>query len=81
MPIPSVLEGLARSVSIKRGKNSTKDVGKETAASFAKDAKKNELMLSSSGIVKSDKSNNFASVSSKRGEKGINQDCLVVWEV
>ncbi|OMO53607.1 phosphatase 2C (PP2C)-like protein [Corchorus capsularis] len=47
---------------------------------MAKDAKKNELMLSSSGTVKSNRSNNFASVCSKRGQKGINQDCAVVWE-
>ncbi|KAJ9154538.1 hypothetical protein P3X46_027858 [Hevea brasiliensis] len=37
-------------------------------------------MLRSSGIVKSSRSNNFASVCSKRGQKGINQDSLIVWE-
>ncbi|ESR55709.1 hypothetical protein CICLE_v10022462mg [Citrus x clementina] len=37
-------------------------------------------MVSSSGIVKSNKSSNFASVCSKRGQKGINQDCAIVWE-
>ncbi|OMP11874.1 phosphatase 2C (PP2C)-like protein [Corchorus olitorius] len=83
---PSLLDGLARSVSIKKGKNnngqtsSSTDVGREAAETMAKDAKKNELMLSSSGTVKSNKSNNFASVCSKRGQKGINQDCAVVWE-
>ena len=78
---PSILDGLARTVSIKKGRNSQKDVGKEAAESLAKDAKKNELMLSSSGNVKSNKSNHFASVCSKKGQKGINQDCLIVWEV
>ncbi|XP_050216563.1 probable protein phosphatase 2C 34 [Mercurialis annua] len=77
---PSIFDGLARSVSIKKGKNLHKDVGKEAAQALAKDAKKNELMLSSSGIVKSNNSNNFASVCSRRGEKGINQDCFIVWE-
>ncbi|KDP27848.1 hypothetical protein JCGZ_18928 [Jatropha curcas] len=79
-PFPSIFDGFARTVSIKKGRNAQKDVGKEAADSLAKDAKKNELMLSCSGIVKSNKSNNFASVCSKRGQKGINQDCLIVWE-
>lgn len=78
---PSLLDGLARTVSIKKGRNGGKDTGRETAEALAKEAKKNELVLSSSGIVKSNKSNNFASVFSKRGQKGINQDSLVVWEV
>ncbi|XP_002516975.2 probable protein phosphatase 2C 34 isoform X2 [Ricinus communis] len=77
---PSIFDGLARSVSVKKGRNSQKDVGKEAAEALAKNARKNELMLSSSGIVKSMKSNNFASVCSKRGQKGINQDCFIVWE-
>ncbi|KAL3577501.1 hypothetical protein D5086_019005 [Populus alba] len=77
---PSLLDGLAGTVSIKKGRNSRKDAGRVAAEALAKDARKNELMLSSSGIVKSKKSNNFASVCSKRGQKGINQDSLVVWE-
>eukprot|EP00258_Populus_trichocarpa_P049681 XP_024465700.1 probable protein phosphatase 2C 41 isoform X2 [Populus trichocarpa] len=77
---PSLLDGLAGTVSIKKGRNSRKDAGREAAEALAKDARKNELMLSSSGIVKSNKSSNFASVCSKRGQKGINQDSLVVWE-
>ena len=48
---------------------------------LAKDAKKSELMLKSSGIVKCNKSDNFASVCSKRGQKGIDRDCALVWEV
>lgn len=78
---PSLFDGLARTVSIKKGRNSQKDVGKEAADALAKDARKSELMLSSSGTVKSNKSNNFTSVCSKRGQKGINQDRFIVWEV
>ncbi|EOY06595.1 hypothetical protein QUC31_016186 [Theobroma cacao] len=79
--IPSFLDGLARTVSIKKGRNGGQtDVGREAAETMAKDAKKNELMRSSSGTVKSIKSSNFASVCSKRGQKGINQDSAVVWE-
>lgn len=79
---PSLLDGLARSVSIKKGRNSggSNDVGREAAETMAKDAKRKELLLTSSGILKSSKSNNFASVSSKKGQKGINQDSTVVWE-
>ncbi|GKV31427.1 hypothetical protein SLEP1_g40114 [Rubroshorea leprosula] len=78
---PSLFDGLARSVSIKKGRNlGRSDVGREAADALAKDAKKNELMRSSSGVVKSNKSDNFASVCSKRGQKGINQDRTVVWE-
>lgn len=78
--LPSLFDGLARTVSIKKGKNSHKDVGKEAAEALAKDAKKNELILRSSGTIKSSKSNSFASVCSNKGQKGVNQDRLVVWE-
>lgn len=78
---PSLLEGLARSISIKRGKNSQNNEGREAAEALAKEARKNELMLSSSGVVKSEKSDIYASVFSKKGNKGMNQDCVVVWEV
>lgn len=81
MIFPSLIDGLARTVSIKRGKNCRNDSGREAAEALAKSARKNELMLSTSGIVKSNKSSNFASVCSKRGQKGINQDCAIVWEV
>ncbi|XVF41826.1 hypothetical protein PTKIN_Ptkin01aG0311600 [Pterospermum kingtungense] len=47
---------------------------------MAKDAKKNDLILRSSGFVNVDGSDNFASVFSKRGRKGVNQDCAIVWE-
>ncbi|XP_031277161.1 probable protein phosphatase 2C 34 [Pistacia vera] len=80
MTFPSLLDGLARTVTIKRGKNCRNDSGREAAEALAKDAKKKELMLSSSGNIKSNKSNNFASVCSKRGQKGSNQDSAIVWE-
>ncbi|KAL0003100.1 hypothetical protein SO802_016881 [Lithocarpus litseifolius] len=78
---PSFLDGFTRSVPIKKEMNNKNDVGRETAEKLAKEAKKNELILSSSGTVKAYKSNNLMSVCSKRGMKGINQDCLIVWEV
>ena len=77
----SMFNGLASSFSIRRGKNSGNGDGREAAEAMAKDAKKNELILRSSGFVNVDGSNNFASVFSKRGRKGVNQDCAIVWEV
>ncbi|XP_010524855.1 PREDICTED: probable protein phosphatase 2C 73 isoform X2 [Tarenaya hassleriana] len=47
---------------------------------MAREAKKNELILRSSGYIYADGSNTLASVFSKRGEKGVNQDCAIVWE-
>lgn len=80
---PSLVNGLVRTVSSKREKNCPKDEedGRKAVEALAKEAKKNELLLSSSGTVKSHKANTFASVFSKRGTKGINQDRLAVWEV
>ena len=77
----SLVNGLARTVSSKKGRDSEKDVGRKAVEALAKEARKNELLLSSSGIVKSANSNSFGSVFSKKGQKGVNQDRLVVWKV
>ena len=77
----SMFNGLAKSFLIKKGRNSGNCGGREAVEALAKEAKKNELILRSSGTVNVDGSNNFASVFSKRGEKGVNQDCFIVWEV
>ncbi|KAL2941081.1 putative protein phosphatase 2C 73 [Bienertia sinuspersici] len=77
----SMFNGLARSFSIKKVKNSGNGVvARETAEVLAKDAKKNDMVLRSSGTVNVNGSKNFASVFSKRGQKGVNQDCCIVWE-
>lgn len=75
-----MFNGLARSFSFKKGKNSGKCSGREAAEAMAKEAKKNGLILRTSGTVNVDGSNNFASVFSKKGQKGANQDCSIVWE-
>ncbi|CAK9187513.1 unnamed protein product [Ilex paraguariensis] len=74
----ALFSGLAKSISIKSGRNGRVDVGREAADTLTKEAKKNDLILSCPGILKG--SNNFASTYSKRGKKGINQDCFTVWE-
>ncbi|KAK4804564.1 hypothetical protein SAY86_004381 [Trapa natans] len=79
--LSSMLNGLARSLSIRKSKNSgVCDDGRETAEAIAKEARKNDMILCTSGIVNVDGSKNFASIFSKRGEKGVNQDCCIVWE-
>lgn len=80
--LSSMFNGLARSFSLKKGRrNSVRCERREAVEAMAKEAKKNDLMLCSSGTVNVDGSNNFASVFSKRGQKGVNQDCCIVWEV
>lgn len=78
----SMFNGLARSFSIKKTKKLKGNCdGREAVKDMAKDAKKNDMILKTSGIVNVDGSNNLASVFSRRGEKGVNQDCCIVWEV
>ncbi|KAL0375792.1 UNVERIFIED_CONTAM: putative protein phosphatase 2C 73 [Sesamum calycinum] len=80
----SMFNGLARSLSIRRTKNPRSNCGsfdgREAVDAMAKDAKKNDLILRTSGIVNAGGSKNLATVFSKRGEKGVNQDCCIVWE-
>lgn len=83
--LASMFNGLARSLSIKRTKSLKNRCGscdgRDAVEAMAKDAKKNDLILRTSGIVNVDGSKNLASVFSKRGQKGVNQDCFIVWEV
>ncbi|XP_010486022.1 PREDICTED: probable protein phosphatase 2C 34 isoform X2 [Camelina sativa] len=79
--LSSMFNGLARSFSIKKAKNKNgKSYAKEAADEMAREAKKKDLILRSSGCINADGSNNLASVFSRRGEKGVNQDCAIVWE-
>lgn len=78
----SMFNSLARSFSNKKAKNNNgKSYAKEAADEMAREAKKKAMILKSSGCVHADGSNNLASVFSRRGEKGVNQDCAIVWEV
>lgn len=80
--IPSLVNFISRTMSSNKDKSYGKDDdARKVVEAMAKEAKKNEMLLSSSGIVKSDKSNNFSCVFTKKGQKGFNQDCLIVWEV
>ncbi|CAL5393378.1 unnamed protein product [Camellia sinensis] len=76
-----LFNGLAKNILVKNGKKSRSDVGREAADALAKEARKNDLMLSSSGTVNGERSDNFVSVFSKGVKKGVNQDCLIVWEI
>ncbi|XP_051124372.1 probable protein phosphatase 2C 34 [Andrographis paniculata] len=82
--LSSLFNGLARSFTIKRTKSLKNNCGdcdgREAVEAMARDAKRNELVLTTSGVVNVDGSKNLVSVYSKRGEKGVNQDCCTVWE-
>ncbi|MED6130322.1 hypothetical protein PIB30_000219 [Stylosanthes scabra] len=78
---PSFVNGLARTVSIKKEKKCQKDDdGRRAVKEMAKEARKNDLLLKSSGVVKSTKANTFVSVFTNKGQKGVNQDRVLVWE-
>lgn len=81
MQFSSIFNGLAKNMSLKNGRKSKADVGREAADALVKNARKSDLLLSSCGSVYGNGSDNFASVYSKGGKKGINQDSFVVWEV
>lgn len=75
----SLFEGLARSVSSK-ARNIKNDKARGAVESLEDEARKNHLILRCPGVTNA-RSNATASVFSKKGEKGMNQDCLTVWEV
>ncbi|XP_047327494.1 probable protein phosphatase 2C 73 isoform X1 [Impatiens glandulifera] len=62
----SMFNGLATSLSMKKAQSHGAGAG--------------ELILETSGFVSVEGSNNFTSVFSRRGEKGVNQDSCIVWE-
>lgn len=74
----SLFEGLARSVSSK-ARNTKNDKGRGAVQSLEDEARKNHLILRCPGVTTA-RSNGTASVFSKKGKKGINQDCLTVWK-
>lgn len=71
--ISSLLQGLARSLSVGRDR-------KGNGAGDGKTAVPVPAVLRTSGTLWGDGSDTFAAVCSRRGEKGINQDCSIVWE-
>ncbi|XP_074567403.1 putative protein phosphatase 2C 34 [Curcuma longa] len=58
------------------------DPGREAAEDLQREAKKKSMILRSSGSLSGpcSRSSAFASVFSQRGEKGMNQDCCLVWQ-
>uniref|UniRef100_A0A1D1YI85 protein-serine/threonine phosphatase n=1 Tax=Anthurium amnicola TaxID=1678845 RepID=A0A1D1YI85_9ARAE len=79
--LSNLLNGLVKSLYTGKGKaGSGTNSGREAADEMARDARKNDMMLRSSGTVNGPGSNSFVSVFSRRGEKGVNQDCSIVWK-
>jgi hypothetical protein len=68
----NLLNGLVRSIS--SGKEKEKK-GQE------QDEVRKEIVLKSSGWFHGTASNSFVSVYSQTGQKGVNQDRFIVWEV
>jgi len=65
-----MLQGLARSMSL----------GKDTKGGEGEEEEQGTV-LRTSGTLWGEGSETFAAVCSRRGEKGTNQDCSIVWEV
>ncbi|XP_071737403.1 probable protein phosphatase 2C 34 [Rutidosis leptorrhynchoides] len=75
--LSSFLSGLTKP---KTGEKRRINLGREATEALAKEARKNGLLLTSSGNVSAKWSSNYASAYSKGGNKGINQDGFIVWE-
>ena len=67
--ISSMLHGLARSMSLGRERKGEQEEEEQGT------------VLRTSGTLWGEGSETFAAVCSRRGEKGSNQDCSIVWEV
>lgn len=79
--LSNIFTTLSKNISNRTAKKSRLSTGGEAAVVLAKEAKRNELLLTSCGSINGRKSETFASSHSKRGKKGLNQDSLIVWEV
>ncbi|GER25646.1 protein phosphatase 2C family protein [Striga asiatica] len=72
---------LFNTLSSRQGKsNKPSCVVSKTAHDLAKEAKKKQLLLTSCGVIRAQKSENYTVAYSKGGKKGINQDRFIVWE-
>ncbi|KAH6808658.1 Protein phosphatase 2C family protein [Perilla frutescens var. frutescens] len=78
--LSNLFNTLSKNISNRTGKKSRLGIGGEAAAVLAKEAKRKELLLTASGAVNGSKSETSVAGYSKRGKKGLNQDCFVVWE-
>ncbi|KAL3626561.1 hypothetical protein CASFOL_030110 [Castilleja foliolosa] len=62
-------------------KNISNRPGKKSKLGDVGLAKSNKRVLTSSGVINAQKSENFITAYSRRGKKGLNnQDCFIVWE-
>ncbi|XP_038880518.1 probable protein phosphatase 2C 34 [Benincasa hispida] len=74
---------LTKSLTPKKRRNSENASNvsrREVAEAMAKSTKKKDLIIHGSVSINIDGSSNFVSSFSKRVEKGVNQDCCIVWE-
>lgn len=78
MQFSSFLNGITKNITTKNVKKRRINLGREATNALAKEARKNGLLLTSPGSVNG--SCNYVSAYSKGGNKGMNQDCFIVWE-
>lgn len=76
----TLFTSLAKNISTRSGRKSRLQTGRQAADTLAGEARKSGTMLTSSGIINTNKSKHVVSAFSKRGSKVNNQDRLVVWE-
>lgn len=74
------LNGITKNITTKNVNNRRINHGREATNALAKEARKNGLLLTSSGNVNAEWSSNYVSAYSKGGNKGSNQDSFIVWE-
>lgn len=83
--LSNLLNGLVKSLSTGKGKASAwpgTNSGRDAADAIARDARRNDMIFRSSGAMAGEGSDGCSvSVFSRRGEKGVNQDCCIVWKV
>ncbi|KAG9130503.1 hypothetical protein Leryth_023344 [Lithospermum erythrorhizon] len=78
--ISTFFNDLARNISTRSPRKMCHYAKSDTLDSIIKEARSDGLISTSPTVVDANSSTNFTSIYSKRGQKGINQDCFVVWE-
>lgn len=79
--LSNLFNTLSKNTSSRTVKKSRLGIGEVAANALVKEAKRNELLLTSSGAVNAKNNESFSVGYSKRGKKGLNQDCFIMWEV
>ncbi|PKA58405.1 putative protein phosphatase 2C 34 [Apostasia shenzhenica] len=77
--LTSFLNGWAKTLYSGKGRQPAAEEGREAADAMVREARKNSI-LKNSGTRWGEGSNCLVAACSQRGEKGVNQDCSIVWQ-